>query len=74
HLSLQALYPVSQQEKDRSFFVLVRKVLIIQSFVLSSAVFPAGGWKGSGLDLLISLVFVLVLFKPYVHSRLNKMR
>ncbi|MGE1098000.1 ABC transporter permease [Bacillus altitudinis] len=74
HLSLQALYPVSQQEKDRSFFVLVRNVLIIQSIVLSSAVFPAGGWKGSGLALLISLVFVLVLFKPYVQSRLKKMR
>ncbi|NQW96041.1 ABC transporter permease [Bacillus stratosphericus] len=74
HLSLQALYPVSQQEKDRSFFVLVRNVLIIQSILLSSAVFPAGGWKGSGLALLISLVFVLVLFKPYVQSRLKKMR
>ena len=34
----------------------------------------AGGWKGSGLALLISLVFVLVLFKPYVQSRLKKMR
>lgn len=74
HLSLQALYPVAQTEKERSFFVLVRNVLIIQSIVLSSAVLPAAGWKGSGLALLISLAFVLVLFKPYVQSRLKKMR
>ncbi|MGG4172779.1 ABC transporter permease [Bacillus safensis] len=74
HLSLQALYPVSQKEKDRSFFVLVRNVLIIQSILLSCAVLPAGGWQGSGLAFLISLAFVLVIFKPYVQSRLKKMR
>ncbi|MFS0654995.1 ABC transporter permease [Bacillus sp. 179-C3.3 HS] len=74
HLSLQALYPVSQQEKDRSFFVLVRNVLIIQSILLSASLLPAGGWKASGLALLVSLAFVLVLFKPYVQGRLKKMR
>ncbi|OLP63653.1 hypothetical protein BACPU_30150 [Bacillus pumilus] len=74
HLSLQALYPVSQKEKNRSFFVLVRNVLIIQSILLSCALLPAGGWTGSGLALLLSLAFVLVLFKPYVQSRLKKMR
>ncbi|MFJ5963896.1 ABC transporter permease [Bacillus sp. NPDC093026] len=74
HLSLQALYPVSQKEKEQSFFALVRNVLIIQSILLSLALLPAGGLKGSGLALLVSFTFVLVLFKPYVQSRLKKMR
>ncbi|BBP88248.1 hypothetical protein BsIDN1_18660 [Bacillus safensis] len=42
HLSLQALYPVSQKRKGSKLFVLVRNVLIIQSILLSCAVLPAG--------------------------------
>ncbi|MGE6630863.1 ABC transporter permease [Bacillus sp. NPDC077027] len=74
HLSLQELYPVPQKEKNLSFFVLVRNVLIIQAVLLSLTLLPAGGITNSALALAVSFFFVFVLFKPYVQGRLKKLR
>ncbi|PKR86671.1 ABC transporter permease [Heyndrickxia camelliae] len=66
------LYPVSKELKNGAFIRVISVVLMLQAVVFGVLALISSSWVNGILVLLISVVFVLLLVKVYIPSRLKK--
>lgn len=66
------LYPVSMELKKSSFLKVITTVLMLQALIFGILALISSSWVNGVLVLLIGIVFVLLLVKIYIPSRLKK--
>lgn len=67
------LYPVSGDLKRNSFLKVITIVLMLQAVIFGILSLISGSWVNGVLVLLIGIVFVLILVKVYIPSRIKKL-
>ncbi|MBB6443476.1 ABC transporter permease [Bacillus benzoevorans] len=65
------LYPISSEEKERSFLSLLRIVLFIQTVFLSAAVLAGGQIATAAISLIAGIIFTVYFISLYSQRKIK---